>query len=153
FTLTCRTAFNATSQGDFIGSIWFTSKTAYQDTDPNQTSTPTPTTSSPTPTDTGTPTTTTPTATDTGTGTPTQTSTQTSTETGTPRIPVSALSPSAGGSVGERVGTTIGGGNRLAGTGVSVWPQLLLAEVLLFFGGVLTLAARRRRPAGAGRHR
>src|SRR5262249_41776691 len=36
FTLTCRTAFNPASLGDFTGSIWFTSPTRYQNTDPNQ---------------------------------------------------------------------------------------------------------------------
>jgi hypothetical protein len=35
FTITCRTAFNGTSQGDFTSSIWFTSNTTYQDKDPN----------------------------------------------------------------------------------------------------------------------
>ncbi|MER6123394.1 Ig-like domain-containing protein [Streptomyces sp. NPDC001795] len=34
FTVTCRTAFNGTSLGDFPASIWFTSNTAYQNTDP-----------------------------------------------------------------------------------------------------------------------
>ncbi|MEU6321150.1 Ig-like domain-containing protein [Streptomyces sp. NPDC047009] len=34
FTITCRTAFNGTSQGDFTSAIWFTSNTTYQDTDP-----------------------------------------------------------------------------------------------------------------------
>ncbi|MFE6171966.1 Ig-like domain-containing protein [Streptomyces sp. NPDC056464] len=34
FTITCRTAFNATSLGDFPASVWFTSNTAYQNTDP-----------------------------------------------------------------------------------------------------------------------
>ncbi|MFF3874786.1 Ig-like domain-containing protein [Streptomyces sp. NPDC001978] len=34
FTLTCRTAFNPTSLGDFTASIWFTSNTRYQDTEP-----------------------------------------------------------------------------------------------------------------------
>src|SRR5262249_62039696 len=37
FTLTCRTAFNGTSLGDFTGAIFFTSNTTYQNTDPNQT--------------------------------------------------------------------------------------------------------------------
>ena len=36
FTVTCRTAFNPASLGDFTGSIFFTSNTAYQSTDPNQ---------------------------------------------------------------------------------------------------------------------
>ncbi|MGW7523306.1 Ig-like domain repeat protein [Streptomyces sp. NPDC054783] len=34
FTVTCRTAFNGTSLGDFPASVWFTSNTAYQNTDP-----------------------------------------------------------------------------------------------------------------------
>ncbi|MFD4141696.1 MULTISPECIES: Ig-like domain repeat protein [unclassified Streptomyces] len=34
FTVTCRTAFNGTSLGDFPGAVWFTSNTAYQNTDP-----------------------------------------------------------------------------------------------------------------------
>ncbi|MFJ5837569.1 Ig-like domain-containing protein [Streptomyces shenzhenensis] len=34
FTITCRTAFNGTSQGDFTSSVWFTSNTEYQNTDP-----------------------------------------------------------------------------------------------------------------------
>ncbi|MFF2850655.1 Ig-like domain repeat protein [Streptomyces sp. NPDC058001] len=34
FTVTCRTAFNGTSLGDFTGAIWFTSNTAYQANDP-----------------------------------------------------------------------------------------------------------------------
>jgi hypothetical protein len=34
FVVTCRTAFNATSLGDFPASVWFTSNTAYQNTDP-----------------------------------------------------------------------------------------------------------------------
>ncbi|QXE34689.1 Ig-like domain-containing protein [Streptomyces sp. GMY02] len=35
FTVTCRTAFNGTSLGDFTGSVWFTSNTAYQTNDPD----------------------------------------------------------------------------------------------------------------------
>jgi hypothetical protein len=35
FLVTCRTAFNGTSLGDFPASVWFTSNTAYQDTDPS----------------------------------------------------------------------------------------------------------------------
>lgn len=35
FTVTCRTAFNATSLGDFPASVWFTSNTTYQNTDPS----------------------------------------------------------------------------------------------------------------------
>ncbi|MEV4993015.1 Ig-like domain-containing protein [Streptomyces niveus] len=35
FTVTCRTAFNGTSLGDFTGAIWFTSNTAYQANDPD----------------------------------------------------------------------------------------------------------------------
>ncbi|MGW1539955.1 Ig-like domain-containing protein [Streptomyces sp. NPDC002309] len=34
FLVTCRTAFNGTSLGDFPSSVWFTSNTAYQNTDP-----------------------------------------------------------------------------------------------------------------------
>ncbi|MFJ3903010.1 Ig-like domain repeat protein [Streptomyces sp. NPDC090025] len=34
FQVTCRTAFNGTSLGDFPASVWFTSNTAYQNTDP-----------------------------------------------------------------------------------------------------------------------
>ncbi|MEV7281491.1 Ig-like domain-containing protein [Streptomyces sp. NPDC093111] len=34
FLVTCRTAFNGTSLGDFPGAVWFTSNTAYQNTDP-----------------------------------------------------------------------------------------------------------------------
>ncbi|MFF0199609.1 Ig-like domain repeat protein [Streptomyces sp. NPDC005017] len=34
FKVTCRTAFNATSLGDFPASIWFTSNTTYQNSDP-----------------------------------------------------------------------------------------------------------------------
>ncbi|GGJ12681.1 Ig-like domain-containing protein [Streptomyces brasiliensis] len=34
FTVICRTAFNATSLGDYTTSIWFTSNTEYQNTDP-----------------------------------------------------------------------------------------------------------------------
>ncbi|MEU3980958.1 Ig-like domain-containing protein [Streptomyces sp. NPDC026672] len=34
FTVICRTAFNGTSLGDFTSSIWFTSNTEYQNTDP-----------------------------------------------------------------------------------------------------------------------
>lgn len=34
FVVTCRTAFNGTSLGDFPASVWFTSNTAYQNTDP-----------------------------------------------------------------------------------------------------------------------
>jgi hypothetical protein len=34
FTLTCRTAFNGTSLGDFTAPIWFTSNTTYQNTAP-----------------------------------------------------------------------------------------------------------------------
>ena len=36
FTVTCRTAFNATSLGDFPASIWFTSNTTYQNVDPSK---------------------------------------------------------------------------------------------------------------------
>ncbi|MEV6110131.1 Ig-like domain-containing protein [Streptomyces sp. NPDC051940] len=35
FTVTCRLAFGSTTFGEFTGSIWFTSNTAYQSTDPN----------------------------------------------------------------------------------------------------------------------
>ncbi|MCF3133792.1 Ig-like domain repeat protein [Streptomyces olivochromogenes] len=35
FLVTCRTAFNATSLGDFPASVWFTSNTTYQNTDPS----------------------------------------------------------------------------------------------------------------------
>ncbi|MGW1884819.1 Ig-like domain repeat protein [Streptomyces sp. NPDC001970] len=35
FLVTCRTAFNPTSLGDFPGSVWFTSNTTYQNTDPS----------------------------------------------------------------------------------------------------------------------
>lgn len=35
FVVTCRTAFNGTSLGDFPASVWFTSNTAYQNTDPS----------------------------------------------------------------------------------------------------------------------
>ncbi|MFE7777771.1 Ig-like domain repeat protein [Streptomyces sp. NPDC057445] len=34
FLVTCRTAFNGTSLGDFPAAVWFTSNTAYQNTDP-----------------------------------------------------------------------------------------------------------------------
>ncbi|MEU3921713.1 Ig-like domain-containing protein [Streptomyces sp. NPDC029004] len=34
FQVTCRTAFNGTSLGDFPAAVWFTSNTAYQNTDP-----------------------------------------------------------------------------------------------------------------------
>ncbi|MBM9503789.1 hypothetical protein [Actinacidiphila acididurans] len=100
FTLTCRTAFNPTSLGDFTGSIWFTSNTTFQDTDPNGPTTPpttptgTPTgTPTSTPTDTGTPTST-PTDTGTPTGTPSDTPTDTATPTGTPSdTPTDTSSP------------------------------------------------------------
>ncbi|MYZ40955.1 MULTISPECIES: Ig-like domain-containing protein [unclassified Streptomyces] len=36
FTVTCRKAFGSTTYGDFKGSIWFTSNTAYQSTAPAQ---------------------------------------------------------------------------------------------------------------------
>ncbi|MFK0158128.1 Ig-like domain repeat protein [Streptomyces sp. NPDC090499] len=35
FLVTCRTAFNGTSLGDFPASVWFTSNTTYQNTDPS----------------------------------------------------------------------------------------------------------------------
>lgn len=35
FLVTCRTAFNGTSLGDFPAGVWFTSNTAYQNTDPS----------------------------------------------------------------------------------------------------------------------
>ncbi|MEV6005968.1 Ig-like domain-containing protein [Streptomyces sp. NPDC051976] len=35
FVVTCRTAFNGASLGDFPASVWFTSNTAYQNTDPS----------------------------------------------------------------------------------------------------------------------
>jgi Bacterial Ig-like domain (group 3) len=34
FMITCRNAFGATTFGDFVGSLWFTSNTTYQNTDP-----------------------------------------------------------------------------------------------------------------------
>jgi LPXTG-motif cell wall-anchored protein len=92
FTLTCRAAFGSTTFGDFSSSMWFTSNTTYQNTDPSlPTGTPTNTTGTPTgtPTDTtsptGTPTdTTSPTGTPTDTTSPTGTPTDTTSPTGTP---------------------------------------------------------------------
>ncbi len=49
FVLTCRTNVNQTSLGDFTGSLWFTSNTAYQSTDPSPPVTPTTTTLTVTP--------------------------------------------------------------------------------------------------------
>ncbi|MEV6005971.1 LPXTG cell wall anchor domain-containing protein [Streptomyces sp. NPDC051976] len=91
FTLTCRAAFGSSTFGDFTASMWFTSNTTYQNTDPSlPTGTPTDTTSpSGTPTDTtspsGTPTdTTSPSGTPTDTTSPSGTPTDTTSPSGTP---------------------------------------------------------------------
>lgn len=122
FTLTCRTAFNPTSLGDFTGAIWFTSDTTFQDTDPNGPTTPPTTTGTPTgtptstPTDTGTPTGT-PTDTGTPTGTPSDTPIDTPTDTATPSdtptdTPTDTASPT-----GAPTGTSAaGGGSGTPGT-------------------------------------
>ncbi|MFD0074119.1 WxL protein peptidoglycan domain-containing protein [Streptomyces sp. NPDC127166] len=98
-TVICRKAFGTETYGDFTGSLWFTSPTVYQDTDPdgtNPTGTPTttatPTGTTPTPTDTAT---TTATPTDTATASPTDTASPSATT--SPTATDTASAPATGG--------------------------------------------------------
>ncbi|MFB6842369.1 WxL protein peptidoglycan domain-containing protein [Streptomyces sp. NPDC056361] len=143
-TVICRKAFGTDTYGDFTGSLWFTSGTAYQDTDPagpNPTGTPSGTpTGTPSGTPTGTPTTeptgtASPTPSDTATASPTGTTSATATAspTGTPSatatggdtvgvstsIRPSTATPSATGTGSDAGGTTGSGGASGGGNGGS----------------------------------
>ncbi|MFD3994376.1 WxL protein peptidoglycan domain-containing protein [Streptomyces sp. NPDC058583] len=123
-TVVCRKAFGSETYGDFTGSLWFTSNTVYQDTDPggpNPTGTPTGTatpTGTVTPTGTATPT---PTATDTQSPTPTDTASPTDSPSGSPSATATAT---GGDSVGistsippSASASTTGPGTSAAGGG------------------------------------
>jgi hypothetical protein len=129
FTVTCRTAFNPASLGDFTGSLRFTSNTAYESggtatTGPPPTTTPPPTTEPPTTEPTTEPPTTEP-------------------PTTTDNVVVTTPPPAGGAS--ETVGTTIGGGS-LANTGGAVLPWLTIATALLAAGTWLVHLGRPGRP-------
>lgn len=157
-TVVCRMPFGTDVHGEFTGSMWFTSGTDYQTTDPgtgNPTPTPTP---SPTPTATPTPT---PTATPTPTPTPTATPTPTPSDSASPTpTPTDTPSPtgsastgtttSGGSSVGVSTNVTggaaggSGGPGGLANTGADATTVGLLSGVLVVTGGALVWWARRR---------
>ncbi|WP_327251543.1 WxL protein peptidoglycan domain-containing protein [Streptomyces sp. NBC_01244] len=155
-TVVCRKAFGTETYGEFAASMWFTSNTEYQTTDPgtgNPTPTPTPT-PSPTPTATPTPTPT-PTATPTPTPTPTPSEsaspTPTPSETPSPSASASTGTTTSGGSVG--VSTNVSGGSAggsggpgggLANTGANATTLGLLSAGLVVTGGAFVWWARRR---------
>ncbi|MFE5815320.1 hypothetical protein ACFQ6S_18170 [Streptomyces sp. NPDC056479] len=163
FTLTCRTAFNGASLRDFTASIWFTSNTAYRNTDPaGPGNTPTPTdTASATPTDSGTPTdTATPTDPPTDTESPTDTALPTDTPTDT-ALPTDTAAPTDtsaadGGTTGggsQDISTDVsggasgggsGGGGSMAATGVNAGALGALSAALVVAGFVIVRRARRR---------
>ncbi|MFJ5829685.1 WxL protein peptidoglycan domain-containing protein [Streptomyces sp. NPDC093089] len=170
-TVICRKAFGTDTYGDFTGSLWFTSGTAYRDTDPagpNPTGTP-----SGTPTSTTTPTgTASPTPSDTATASPTGTASATASPTGTPSetatggdtvgvstsIRPSTATPSAtgpgstdaggttgsGGASGGASGGSGGGGGGLADTGADPLLLGILAAALVAAGAFAVRWARRR---------
>ncbi|MFG1671430.1 hypothetical protein [Streptomyces sp. Y7] len=163
FTLTCRTAFNGTSLRDFAASVWFTSNTAYQNTDPaGGGNTPTPTdTATPTPTDSGTPTDTAtptdpPTGTPTDTGSPTDTGlpieTPTPTDTGVPADPGAADGGTSGGGGSQDISTDVSGGasgggsggGSMAATGVNAGALGAVSAALVLAGLVIVRRARPR---------
>ncbi|MER6123396.1 hypothetical protein ABT173_12135 [Streptomyces sp. NPDC001795] len=154
FTLTCRKAFNGTSLGDFTTPIWFTSNTAYRNTDPagptsSPTTTPTTTaTTSATPSGTATPT---------DTVSPTDTSTPTdsasATDTSQPTDTASPTDTSTGGG-SENVSTNVNGGasgggsgsgnGSLAHTGANAGALGALSAALVLAGVVIVRRARPR---------
>ncbi|MER5760473.1 DUF916 domain-containing protein [Streptomyces sp. NPDC002082] len=155
-TVVCRKAFGTDTYGTFAASLWFTSNTAYQTTDPgtgNPTPTPTPTpTASPTPTPTPTATPT-PSPTATPTPTPSDSASPTPTPTDTPSPTGSAstgTTTSGGSSVGVSTNVTggaaggSGGPGGLANTGADATAVGLLSGVLVVTGGGLVWWARRR---------
>ncbi|MFF3213487.1 WxL protein peptidoglycan domain-containing protein [Streptomyces sp. NPDC002886] len=155
-TVVCRMPFGPDIYGEFAGSMWFTSGTDYQTTDPgtgNPTPTPTPS-PSPTPTSTPTPTATpTPTPTDTPTPTPSDSTSPTPTPTDTPSPTGSASTgtTTSGGSVGVSTNVTGGAaggsggpGGGLANTGADATTISLLSGALVLTGGGLVWWARRR---------
>ncbi|MFE7447863.1 hypothetical protein ACFU7X_46225 [Streptomyces chartreusis] len=163
FTLTCRTAFNGTSLRDFTASVWFTSNTAYRNTDPaGGGNTPTPTDTA-TPTDTGTPTDTAtptdpPTETPTDTGSPTDTGlpidTPTPTDTGAPTDTAAADGGTSGGGGSQDISTDVSGGasgggsgsggGSMAATGVNAGALGALSAALVLAGIVIVRRARPR---------
>lgn len=157
-TVVCRKAFGTETYGEFAASLWFTSNTEYQTTDPgtgNPTPTPTPS-PTPTPTPTATPTQTpTPTETPTPTPTPSESASPTPapSETASPSPSVSASTgtTTSGGSVG--VSTNVSGGSSggaggpgggLANTGANPTTLGLLSAGLVVTGGAFVWWARRR---------
>jgi uncharacterized membrane protein YgcG len=151
FTLTCRTAFNGTSLGDFTAPIWFTSNTDYQDTDPaggGSTTTPPATTTpsgSSTPTDTASPS---DTAEPTGTATDEPTDTGSPTDTATTGDAGGSTSGGSGGS--EGIGTSVSGGSSggkgsLAATGENAALLASASAALVLAGTFLVRSVRRRR--------
>ncbi|MFD3675837.1 WxL protein peptidoglycan domain-containing protein [Streptomyces sp. NPDC058613] len=160
-TVVCRKAFGSETYGDFTGSLWFTSNTVYQATDPAQ-PTPTPTgTQSPTPTPTATPTSTvTPTPMPTGTGSPAPTPSTSVSPSGTggDSVGVSTVVPGgAAGTTGSSGGTGTGGGTgggsatggsgakgSLSDTGVDAGLMALIAAALVVTGALAVWWARRR---------
>lgn len=153
-TVVCRKAFGTETYGEFAASMWFTSNTEYQTTDPG-TGNPTPT-PTPSPTTTATPTPTpTPTATPTPTPTPTPSEsaspTPTPSETPSPSASASTGTTTSGGSVG--VSTNVAGGaaggsggpgGGLANTGANATTLGLLSAGLVVTGGAFVWWARRR---------
>ena len=147
FTLTCRTNVTQTSLGDFTGSIWFTSPTDYQSTDPTPTTTPAPTPTS--------------TSSAPGNGSAGQ-------DVGVviPSHPTSSSSHPGGGGGGGGGGSggggggggggsagsgSAGGGGGLAHTGLPLAELVVAAAVLVVTGGLLARRGRRLRPGGRPR--
>lgn len=153
-TVVCRKAFGSDTYGDFKGSLWFTSNTVYQSTDPaapQPSPTPTPTPSAtPTPTASATPTPSpTPTPSDSSSPSP---SPSTSASPSTSVSPSASASASAGSTGGDSVGVSTqvsggsagGSGGGLANTGTNAATLGLLAAGLVVTGGGAVLWARRR---------
>ncbi|MFJ7266755.1 WxL protein peptidoglycan domain-containing protein [Streptomyces sp. NPDC099050] len=155
-TVICRKAFGTETYGTFAASLWFTSGTDYQTTDPG-TGNPTPTsTPSPTPSPTPKPTPTaspTPTPTDSPTPTPSDSASPTPTpsDSASPSASASTGTTTSGGSVG--VSTNVAGGaaggsggpgGGLANTGADATTIGLLSGALVLTGGGLVWWARRR---------
>lgn len=156
-TVVCRMPFGTEIHGEFAASMWFTSGTDYQTTDPG-TGNPTPT-PTPTPTPSGSPT---PTPTPTATPTPTPTPTPIPSESATPTpTPSETPSPSASSSTGTTtsggssvgVSTNVSGGSSggsggpgggLANTGANATTLGLLSAGLVVTGGGFVWWARRR---------
>jgi hypothetical protein len=148
--LTCRTNVSQASLGDFTGSIWFTSPTQYQNTDPAPTTTATPT---PPPTTTTSP--------PPGNGSagqavgvvipshPTSSSSHPGEGGGGGGGGGGGSGGGGGGGGGESAdGGSAGGGGGLAHTGLPLAELVVAAAVLVVTGGALTRRGRRRQPGG-----